>query len=353
MSARLAGRSLVDEVEEQGGQANASSGNEATLYYARVANEDVPAVLRRMWTAIDTPPIGRADLKRERAVVLQELAAAAADPGDVVQDAFLADLFPGHPLGRPVGGLAADIDRIAFENVVAYQERSSSADRVFLSVVGGADERIVRDAVPDAVLAHRDTPPVPVAPPPMREVSDELRWSTTHDFTWVAVGGPGVARTSPDRYGFQVLSHLLGGSPASVLYRTLRDERGLAYAFQSWFSGYRDAGAWRVLAGVQTANAPEVIAVVTGLLQDVAVNGPAGKDLDVARRQAAGTLLRDREDPVQHAIDRVLALDAGQGHGTDEDELAGLAAVTGADLSRCARHVLDALTVTARPMGEP
>ena len=49
-------------------------------------------------------------MPQEKQAVFQELAAADADPSDVVQDAFLAHQFPGHALGRPVGGTRESVE---------------------------------------------------------------------------------------------------------------------------------------------------------------------------------------------------------------------------------------------------
>ncbi|OAR27153.1 hypothetical protein A8W25_02470 [Streptomyces sp. ERV7] len=118
MSAPLGGRpSFCEQVERLGGHANAETGLDIMLFYAQVHADDADEVARLLHQAVLRPELTDEVLDTERDAVLQELAAAQADPGDVVQDAFLSRLFPAHPLGRPVGGDVGQIRRITLPAV--------------------------------------------------------------------------------------------------------------------------------------------------------------------------------------------------------------------------------------------
>ncbi|MGW4059787.1 M16 family metallopeptidase [Amycolatopsis sp. NPDC004747] len=344
MSARGSGSALTDLVEERGGTANASSGNEMTLYYARVADEDAPRVAAALWRAVESPEITEADLAREKNVVAQEIATARADAADVVQDAFLADLFGSHPLGRPVAGDPGEVARFTLADAEAERERGLPPHRVV--VVGGADPGRIRAALPEHALLARDVrrpggppeeaPPGPAAVPP-----------SDGEFAWVAVGGRAVPAGDPGRSAYTVLGHLLGSSPASSLYRELRDAAGLAYTFQAWPSHYSDAGAWRVLMGVESGNVAKAVAVVEGLLHRIAETGPSAREHGIAVRQAVGQCRRDAEDPWQLTID--LALHGGLDRAwTPESEQEALRQVTPDQVRAAAARVADTLKVTVR-----
>ncbi|MEV6823598.1 pitrilysin family protein [Amycolatopsis sp. NPDC051102] len=345
MSARGSGSALTDLVEERGGTANASSGNELTLYYARVADEDAPQVAAALWRAVESPQITEADLIREKNVVAQEIATARADAGDVVQDAFLADLFgSSHPLGRPVAGDPGDVASFTPADAEAERERGLPPHRVV--VVGGADPGRIRAALPEHALLARDfrrpgSPPEPVRPGPAAEPAAE------GEFAWVAVGGRAVPARDPACAAYAVLGHLLGSSPASSLYRELRDAAGLAYTFQAWPSHYTDAGAWRVLMGVESGNVPKAVAVVERLLHRIAETGPSAREHAIAVRQAVGQSRRDAEDPWQLTID--LALRGGLDPSwTPESEQAALQQVTPGQVRAAAARVAETLKVTVR-----
>ncbi|QTR02779.1 insulinase family protein, partial [Saccharothrix algeriensis] len=109
MSAPVDGRSFGARAEWLGGSVNAHTGLEEQQFYARVRAEDADEVIALLLRAAFAPDLSEAAVAAEKAVVRRELVTSAADPNEVVQDAVLAALFPGHPLGRPVGGTPAGI----------------------------------------------------------------------------------------------------------------------------------------------------------------------------------------------------------------------------------------------------
>ena len=70
------------------------------------------------------------------------------------------------------------------------------------------------------------------------------------------------ARADPirDRYALSVLAAALGGGMSSRLFRTIREDHGLAYSCYAATSGYADVGSFSVYAGCQ----PENLGTVSG-----------------------------------------------------------------------------------------
>ncbi|MFE5867722.1 M16 family metallopeptidase [Streptomyces roseifaciens] len=345
MSAPLPGAGpLVQHVERLGGSANAETGLERMLFHVQVDAEDADEVAALLLRAVLEPGPDAATLETERAAVLQELAAAAADPMDTVQDAVLAALFPGHPLGRPVGGTVAEITAMDLEAVLDGHRTALLTSPMALAVVGprvprGLD-RIAGAAMPAAV---RDRPGFPLGP----VAAGEPAWPD--EFAWVMVGGRSTGLADGNRHRYAVLSNLMGASASSVLYRELRVAAGLAYSFQSWDGGYAEAGGWRVLVGVDSGNGPEAVRIVLRELDVLATEGPGDTDLDAARRHTRMSVLRDTESPLEHA--RLLATRAlSHRNGWDLDtELREIAAVTRDDIRRAASSLRSGLVTVVRP----
>jgi len=337
--------SLSERVERLGCRTNAETGLEQMLFHAQVLAEDTEEVLGLLLDAVTRPLHDAATFASERAVVLQELAAAAADPVDVVQDAFLADLFPGHPLGRPVGGTPAEVAALGLPDVRdGYEERFRTSGSALVVVAPFVPAGLPSGARIDS---RSVSGPRPAPAPALGAVAGRSpAWAD--EFTWVAIGGRSAPAADPDRYAFRILAELFGASPSSPLYRTLRGEKGLAYEFQAWDRGYREAGAWRVLVGADTGKGEEVVEVVTRALADVAGRGPDPVDLEAARRQARSATLFGIESPLEYA--RLLArqrIDDTAWSVASED--ASLRAVTAEQVAAAARHILDGLVVTVRP----
>lgn len=335
------GSSFSEYVEQLGGHANAETGLERMLFYAQVRPDDIDDVVVKLGRSIFTPELTEGLLARERAVVLQELASAAADPSDVVQDAILGSLFPGHPLGRPVGGVTEEIRRTELAEVARHHAYSFLARPMVLVVL--APSR------PEIGYFECDLPQLEAdSPVPMRAVSQIIpRWPD--EYSWTCLGARSPSRLSGDQFAYQILATLLGSSPASLLYRRLRSERGLAYSFHTWVRGYAEAGAWRFLAGVDQGNGESVIETVRSTLTDVARHGVRDDDLRAAQRQAEVRLAITMDNPLEMAKQiaaRTVDLDRAWSPDT---ELVSLHTVSAGDVSAAAEHVLANLVAVVRP----
>lgn len=342
--------SLSEHVERLGGHANAETGVDRMLFYAQVHPDDAEEVVALLYQAVLQPRWLDGILEQEKRAVFQELAAAAADHSDVVQDAFLADFFPGHPMGRPVGGRKDDIERCDTASVAAAHEQRLLTSSLSVIVVGPRLPKTVDPEVagmrPQTLAAIGSVPgTVPEVPPP--PPPKPVRWST--EFTWLCAGARSVPDHDPRRPHYNVLAQLLGSSPSSLLYRKLRGEAGLAYTFHAWNRGYALTGAWRVLAGVEPGNGDAALAVIQGALDEVATRGPDPDDLASARRQARMHVLTSMDTPLDCA--RFLALRSSAADAwSPTEEVARIDAVDSDDLRQAAAAIRDGFWATASPV---
>jgi predicted Zn-dependent peptidase len=345
MSTPVAGLpSFSEHVERLGGYANAQTAPELMQFYAQVHADDADEIAELLHTAVLTPSFDAKLLDAERTVVLQELATGAADPADAVQDAILAELFAGHPLGRPVGGVPAELEAMTVDDVLREHTNTFLRSPMVLVVVG--------PRIPKPLLASPAVRPSvrgDVTAPALAAPRGVPAWPLGEDLCWVCLGAPSPAATDARRFAFTLLAKLLGSSPSSLLYRSLRGAEGISYSFQAWNRGYTEIGAWRLLAGVQPSSAQRLLDIVHGLLADLAAAGPSPADLDAARRQAVMSLVRAEETPIERAnlIGRLTA--AGTIPWSVDDDLAQLRAVTVDDIRAAATEVARALHVTVRP----
>ncbi|MGW4057583.1 M16 family metallopeptidase [Amycolatopsis sp. NPDC004747] len=342
-------RPLAEEIGAIGGSGNAVTALELMLLHAQVLPEHAAPALAALATAVARPTITTAGFETERTAVLQELAAAAADPADVVQDAFVGQLFPGHPLGRPVGGTTEEVRAASRDRVLAVHHDLLATAPLALIAVGPLTAREVSEAVRgtgideiprrESETAVVELPPFVAAPPPRD-------WPA--GYCWLSIGGRSPAADDPARHAYTVLGHLLGGAPCSLLYRRLRVEKGLGYHFQAWHRSYRDAGSWRVLVGAEPENGPLVLDIVRSCLAEVAAGAAAGL-LTVARQAAVFDLLEEADSPLGQAIQLARGTGAGVRPWSAAEEAAALRSVPDAAIAAAAASLLSGLTVVVRP----
>ncbi|WP_322871956.1 M16 family metallopeptidase [Streptomyces goshikiensis] len=345
------GPSLSERVERLGGTCNALTSPELLVIHAQVLNEDAPEVIGWIGASLLRPELTAAHLDRERQVVLQELSAAASDPADAVQDAFLARLFDGHPLGSPVGGDPESIARITVDVMRDAHRQALAGAPVAVSAVGGLPATELLAALDKAGIgALPAAPPLgarpPHTPPPVRTGIPE-RWPD--EFCWLQAGSRAPHLGDPRRHAYNVLGHLMGSSPASLLYARIRNDEALAYSFQSWSRSYSDTGAWRMLAGAEPANAPRVLDAFRSLLAEIASDGPGEEAFSAAVRQAVVEVVLRAESQQEAAIALAVDLALAAEVTLPEQEIEALGRVTAAEVAAAAADVARELVAVVRP----
>ncbi|MGV9304987.1 M16 family metallopeptidase [Nonomuraea sp. NPDC003727] len=324
------GERAVDLLEALGGEANAITSREHLVLYARVPTEAAVRALDVLARALAEPELSGAVLAAERKVVQEELRLAASDPLDVVHDVFFDLAFPGHPLGRPVGGTIEEVGRVELEALRAHHARWLGSTGVV--VCGGAAPEAVAGALEKGPLAALPpwTPPACAGPPVVGAGRKALELNS--DTAGVVLGGPAVPYGHPLRPAWLVLMELLAGASSALLTEELRNRRGLCYELWALAAPYRDTGVWRAFVATAPEHVEEVVATAVALLAQ-----PAWSPAEVARaaRRTAALLRLEAEQSLEEALLYGRhALVAGCPDWTLAGELAAIEAVTPEGIAR-------------------
>ncbi|GAA4055933.1 M16 family metallopeptidase [Nonomuraea soli] len=288
MQAPLAGgERVVDLLEELGGEANAITGREHLALYARVPTEEAGRALAVLGRALAEPDLSADVLEAERKVVREELRLAGSDPLDIVHDVFFELAYPGHPLGRPVGGTLDEVDALELDALRAHHRRFLGSAGVV--VCGGADPDDLMRTLDKGPLASLPAwRPSPQAPPVWRGGRQTLRLNS--DTAGVVIGGE-----CGDSPAWPVLMELLAGASSALLTEELRNSLGLCYELWAVAAPYRDAGAWRVFLATAPEHVDEVVERATELLAEprwttAQVRRAAGRAAALMRLEAEQSL---------------------------------------------------------------
>src|SRR3712207_5489446 len=97
-------REISEAIEDVGGDLNAATDRDGTNFMASVMAEHIPLGLELIADMILKPHFSRAELEREKDVVVQELGEARDTPNDIIFDDLQAAAFVDQPLGRSILG---------------------------------------------------------------------------------------------------------------------------------------------------------------------------------------------------------------------------------------------------------
>ena len=287
-------REISEAIEDVGGDLNAATDRDSTVFTASVLPEHVGLGIELIADMVERPHFDGEELAREKDVVLQELAESRDTPSDIIFDDLQAAAYGDQALGRPILGSEETIARISPGDLATWRADHYRAGSLALVAAGRVDhDRLVE-------LAERwlgDLPPgeAPAAEPASFAGGNRVG-RAPGDQAHLALGFTGPALGEPASYPARLFCDMAGGGASSRLFQQLREERGLAYSVWAAFTPWRDLG----LASVYAATARNQSAAAAQLVEQVLVETAAEateRELARVKTQAKAGLLMWLESP--------------------------------------------------------
>jgi zinc protease len=232
-------------VAELGGQENAFTSYDYTAYFQRIGKEHLATLMAfeadRMTNLVLTDEV----VGPERDVVLEERRMRTEnDPAAQLDEAVQAALFAHHPYGTPIIGWGHEIESLGREDALAYYHRFYTPENAILIVAGDVEPEDVLalaeqtygriPAGADAPERRRPREPEPRAHR-LVTLEDAKVEQPTHERVFLV---PSYRTARPgEAEALEVLAHLLGGGPSSVLYEKLVVDQKLAVNAGAYYMG--------------------------------------------------------------------------------------------------------------------
>ncbi|MDR0701505.1 MAG: insulinase family protein [Azoarcus sp.] len=238
-------------------------------------------------TLLTRPVFPEAVLERERERALAGLRESLTRPAVLAERAFTAAIYANHPYGRNIS--IESLGAIRRDDLVAFHARHYSARNASVTIVGDLD-RATAEKI--AVALTQDLPvgdSAGILPPPVPSKGGLTRIANPSAQAHILIGQPGMSRDDPDYFPLLVGNYILGGGGfTSRLMSEVREKRGLVYDIHSYFEPRRIAGPFQI--GLQTKGSQSELAlqVVRDTLAAFIQEGPAEKELRMARDNLAG-----------------------------------------------------------------
>jgi predicted Zn-dependent peptidase len=291
---RLSARDIAEAIESVGGEMNAFTTHEQTVFYVRVPDTQLEPAFAVLADVLWHPAFRVDDVEAERRVILEEIGMRDDTPDDLVHDLFAAALFPEHPLGREVLGSEASIKAMDRDDIAAYHAAHYRPSNVVFAAAGNlTHERVLElvDARFPSTEGDRPGRPRTEANAPQPTIVLNRDTEQTH----VVTGMRTFAALDPDRYVLTVVNQVLGGGMSSRLFQEIRETRGLAYSVYSYQASFDDAGLLAIYAGTAPERVPETLAVIDGELDRLVAGGLSDDEIAGAKGHLVGSLAMSLE----------------------------------------------------------
>ncbi len=291
---------IAEAIEDVGGYINAYTSREATAYYARVLENDVPLALDVLADILLDPVMADADVEIERGVILQEIGMTLDTPDDIIFDWLQEVAYPDQPLGRSILGPQERVAGFTGDNLRGFMGEHYGPDQMILAAAGGIDhDAIVKQA--EALFGHLPALQRPTnLLQPAAFGGGEIRRNKDLEQVHFALALEGPDYRDPMIYTAQIYASVMGGGVSSRLFQEIREKRGLCYTVFAQAGAYEDTGLATIYAGTSAAQIGELAEVTIDEMKRAADDMTAA-EVARARAQMKAGLLMGLESPSNRA----------------------------------------------------
>ncbi|SFA85700.1 Predicted Zn-dependent peptidase [Poseidonocella pacifica] len=289
---------IAEAIEDVGGYINAYTSREATAYYARVLQNDVPLALDVISDILLNPLFEQSEIEVERGVILQEIGQALDTPDDVIFDWLQEEAYPEQALGRTILGPVERVRGFSREDLTGFVSEQYGPEQMILAAAGAVDH----DALVKAAekLFGGLTRGKSTAQEPARFHGGERRVVKDLEQAHMALAFEGPNYRNAEIYTAQIYATALGGGMSSRLFQEIRERRGLCYTIFAQAGAYADSGMMTIYAGTSEAEVPGLADITMDEIRRAA-DDMSAEEVARARAQMKAGLLMGLESPSSRA----------------------------------------------------
>ncbi|WP_332065913.1 M16 family metallopeptidase [Bartonella sp. CB189] len=299
---------IAADIENVGGEINATTSAETTAYFVRVLKKDLPLAIDILADILMHSKFDEGELEREKQVVFQEIGAARDTPDDIVFDYFTETAFRHQSLGRSILGTPETIQSFTSTDLKNFMNKQYSADRMIVVAAGAVQHENFLKEIESRLSTFRPHSTEPLTNLANYVGGDFREYRDLMD-TQIVLGFEGRAYHARDFYMTQILSIILGGGMSSRLFQEVREKRGLCYSIYAFHWGLSDTGLFGIHAATGQEGLKKLLPVILDELSKLSKNIHV-KELQRAQAQYYANLIISQESPSSkaHLIARQMLL---------------------------------------------
>ena len=280
---------ISEDIENVGGQTNAYTSREFTVFYAKMLKNDVKLAIDVLSELVMSPTFDAEEMAKEKEVVVQEIKQTNDDPSDIVFDYFQSTAYADQALGMSILGPAEKVRSFDADKLREYMRHNYAAENIVVAAVGNLRHvdfvKMVEERM-GGLQPHTDF----VADKQIYTGGKFIKTRDTEQ-AQVLLGFEGVRYHDPLYYPTSVLSMILGGSMSSRLFQEIREKRGLVYSVYSYTNTHKQTGLFGIYAGLNQEEIKNYLPVVADEVKKITDEYVTDKELSRVKVQLKASML--------------------------------------------------------------
>ena len=324
-----------------GGQSNAFTDEDATVYWETVPAQYLPMILWMEADRMASLDVSEEKFTTEREVVKEERRMRYENqPYGLLPELIYDKAFTTHPYKHQTIGSMADLEAASIDDVRAFHDTYYVPNNATVALVGDFDTPQAKALVEQYLGLVPKGKPVPRDIPQEPAHTAEARYSITEPWPLpvVVVSYHITYDGHPDSYPLHILEKIVSDGDSSRIYRSLVYEKQMALAAFGEAKLIEHPNLFYAVAIVQPPHAPdEVQQALLHELDRIKTDGVTPDELNRAKRQWARDYILGRETIQEKALQLGHAIVIHNDIKTADGEFDLFQNVTQADVQRVAR----------------
>lgn len=326
---------ILNCLESVGGDLNAYTNKEGTVYYSAILKEHIARAVDLLTDIVFHSVYPQAEIDKEVEVICDEIESYNDSPAELIYDEFENIIFKGSPLGHNILGTAEQVRSFKTEDALRFTRKLYRPDNAIFFAYGDIDfkklVKLIRKALADddsgkvaenaansvGKLAEEKLPQISqitqisgdensitteksvssvksVGPENYPSVGKEIAGQTivmqknTHQ-AHVMIGTRAYDVSDSRRMPLYLLNNMLGGPGMNAkLNLALREHNGLVYTVESTMVAYGDTGIWSIYFGCDEHDVKRCLHLVRKELDKFMQKPLSEAQLKAAKKQIKG-----------------------------------------------------------------
>ncbi len=330
---------ILNCLESVGGDLNAYTNKEGTVYYSAILKEHIARAVDLLSDIVFHSVYPQAEIDKEVEVICDEIESYNDSPAELIYDEFENILFKGSPLGHNILGTAEQVRAFTTEDALRFTQKLYRPDNAIFFAYGDIDfKKLVKligraladdesgklaeegchaDFADDADFSGnegfsgaRDSEITQISQAPqMTQISQDAMDSqdavdsgdspagqtivmqkNTHQ-AHVMIGTRAYDVNDDRRMPLYLLNNMLGGPGMNAkLNLALREHNGLVYTVESTMVSYGDTGTWSIYFGCDEHDVKRCLRLVRKELDKFMQKPLSDAQLKAAKKQIKGQI---------------------------------------------------------------
>ena len=288
---------ILNCLESVGGDLNAYTNKEGTVYYSAILKEHIARAVDLLSDIVFHSVYPQAEIDKEVEVICDEIESYNDSPAELIYDEFENILFKDSSLGHNILGTAEQVRSFTTEDALRFTRKLYRPDNAIFFAYGDIDFKKLVKLVGRA-LADDDSGKLAAEKLPKNypSVGEEIAGQTivmqknTHQ-AHVMIGTRAYDVNDDRRMPLYLLNNILGGPGMNAkLNLALREHNGLVYTVESTMVAYGDTGTWSIYFGCDEHDIKRCLRLVRKELDWMMEKPLSDSQLKAAKKQIKGQI---------------------------------------------------------------